>query len=157
MVASTSASWWRAWMTAQPVRGEGGGGGGGPRRSAGEGSGGRSVRGGSSGRSEWRHGRCGEVAAEGHDGRPVGAAVPSLWGSRWIFLFFPKNVCQVPKNTHGKLCRVPDRRLTAKSLFAECTLPWAAHGKVCAVRFWGFALCIWHTANGRNPVVIVAR
>ena len=50
------------------------------------------------------------------------------------------------KTAHGKgsLCR---------RLVAVCPLPCAAHGKPFAVGFKGFAVCPWHTAKGRCPVV----
>ena len=40
-----------------------------------------------------------------------------------------------------------------RRLFAVCRLPCATHGKGFAVCKKAFAVCFWHTANSRPPVV----
>jgi len=55
--------------------------------------------------------------------------------------------------TRQRLCRVPDKKPTAKKAFADAWLPCATHGKAFVVCKPGFAVCFRHTANSLCPVV----
>ena len=64
-------------------------------------------------------------------------------------------------SSRQSLCRVPDRKHSAKLLFAGtvdvvCSLPSVTLGKSFAECFSGFAECLWHTAKLLFPVVFVS-
>jgi len=61
-------------------------------------------------------------------------------------------------SSRQSLCLVPDRKHSAKLLFAGtvdvvCSLPSVTLGKSFAECFSGFAECLWHTAKLLFPVV----
>ena len=67
-------------------------------------------------------------------------------------------LCRVPPDTRQSLCRVPDRRHSAKNPLpeypiADGSLPSATLGKAFAECIWAFAECPWHSAKSLLPVV----
>jgi len=67
-------------------------------------------------------------------------------------------ICRVPPLAHGELlCHVPDKRHTAKWPSPSSVRRGPRTANLHAVCFVAFAVCLWHMANGRNPVVVYTK
>ena len=66
--------------------------------------------------------------------------------------FFRFQLCRM-SGTRQSLCRVPDKKHSAKTPLPTGSLPSAALGKAFAECKLGFAECPWHSAKPLSPVV----
>ena len=67
-------------------------------------------------------------------------------------------ICRVPPLANGELlCHVPDKRHTAKWPSPSSVRRGLRTANLHAVCFVAFAVCLWHMANGRNPVVVYTK
>ena len=89
---------------------------------------------------------------------PVGASIDKKKFHFSHFLgFFRFQLCRV-SGTRQRLCRVPDKKHSAKLalpslFFCECCSPSVTLGEPFAECFRWFAECFGHSANSSSPVV----